>query len=31
LEGDRWRVTVIDLQENITETLEFDGIIVCIG
>lgn len=31
LEGDRWLLTVINLQDNITETSEFDGIIVCIG
>ncbi|XP_025412135.1 flavin-containing monooxygenase FMO GS-OX4-like [Sipha flava] len=31
LEGDRWLVTAINLQDNITETSEFDGVIVCIG
>ncbi|XP_050429759.1 senecionine N-oxygenase-like [Adelges cooleyi] len=31
LEGDRWRVTVVNLQSQLTKTLEFDGVIVCIG
>lgn len=31
LAGDRWNVTVIDLQEKIVETLEFDGVVICIG
>ncbi|VVC38042.1 Hypothetical protein CINCED_3A006990 [Cinara cedri] len=31
LDGDRWLITVVELQTNIVETLEFDGVIICIG